>query len=131
MRVAAAACAIALLVAGARLCHLDLLWIEEAYPMAAAAEVLRGKVLYRDIWFDKPPLYALFYMLCGAVPGWPLRLLSSAYLLLGCWAVWRLFPRDATRNEALAAAALLAVYLTFDIPSAVMALAPDLLSVPL
>jgi hypothetical protein len=131
MRVAAAACAIALLVAGARLCHLELLWIEEAYPMAAAAEVLRGKVLYRDIWFDKPPLYALFYTMCGALAGWPLRLLSTAYLLLGCWAVWRLFPKEAARNEPLAAATLLAVYLTFDIPSAVMALAPDLLSVPL
>jgi len=54
---------LALLVLLTRFCHRDLLWIEEAYPMAAAAEILRGKVLYRDIWFDKPPFYALFYAL--------------------------------------------------------------------
>lgn len=131
MRIAAAGCAIALLVTAARFCHLDLLWIEEAYPLAAAAEILRGKVLYRDIWFDKPPLYALFYTLCGAAPGWTLRILSSVYVLLGCWAVWRLYPSEAKRGEAITASALLAIYLTFDIPSAVMALAPDLLSVPL
>ena len=80
---------IAGLVVGARFCHLDLLWVEEAYPMAAATELLRGKILYRDIWFDKPPLYAWFYVLCGAAAGWPLRLLSSLYLLAGCWAAWR------------------------------------------
>jgi hypothetical protein len=70
-RTGAAAAAIVLLVVATRLCHLHLVWIEEAYGMAAAAEVLRGKLLYRDIWFDKPPLYALFYTLCGAVPGRP------------------------------------------------------------
>lgn len=131
MRVAAAVCAIAVLATGARLCHLDLLWVEEAYPMAAAAEVLRGKLLYRDIWFDKPPLYALFYLLCGAQMGWPLRLLSSAFVLFTCWTAWRFFPYPQTRVEPRLAAALLAVYLTFGIPSSVMALAPDLLSVPL
>ena len=131
MRVAAAGCAIAVVVTGARFCHLDLLWIEEAYPMAAAAEVLQGKVLYRDIWFDKPPLYALFYTMCAAAAGWPLRLLSAIYVLFGCWVAWRYFPEDADRKEALTAAALLAAYLSFDIPSAVMALAPDVLSVPL
>src|SRR4028118_1956983 len=116
MRVAAAGCGIAVIVTGARFCHLDLLWIEEAYPLAAAAEILQGKVLYRDIWFDKPPLYALFYTLCGAVAGWPLRLLSATYLLLGCWLVWRFFPEGAGRKEALTAASLLALYLSFDIP---------------
>lgn len=131
MRAGAAACAIGLVVTGARLCHLDLLWVEEAYPMAAAAEVLRGKVLYRDIWFDKPPLYALFYLLCGARMGWPLRLLSSAFVLLTCWTAWRFFPRRERSAEPALAASLLAVYLTFDLPSSVMALAPDLLSVPL
>ena len=43
--------AVVLLAALTRFAHSDLLWIEEAYPMAAAAEVLRGKMLYRDIWF--------------------------------------------------------------------------------
>ena len=37
--------AFVLFAAAARFAHLDLLWVEEAYPMAAAAEVLRGKPL--------------------------------------------------------------------------------------
>ena len=122
---------LAAVVVATRITHSDLLWIEEAYPMAAAAEVLRGKVLYRDIWFDKPPLYALFYTLWGATPGWPVRIAGSAYILMGCVFAWRLLSRLAGPREGLTAAALLAVYLTFDIPSAVMALAPDLLTLPL
>ena len=42
-----------------KLCHRDVVWVEEAYPIAAALEMLRGKLLYRDIWFDKPPVSAL------------------------------------------------------------------------
>jgi hypothetical protein len=126
----AAAAAMVLLVVAARLAHVDLVWIEEAYGMAAAAEVLRGKLLYRDLWFDKPPLYALFYTLWGATPGWALRVAGSAWVLLGCYVAWRWFPADASREERLTAAALLAFFLTFDIPSAVMALAPDLLMLP-
>ena len=50
------------LVAAARLCHLDIVWVEEGYPLAAAREILAGKPLYSDIWFDKPPLFPLAYM---------------------------------------------------------------------
>lgn len=111
----------------ARLIQHDLLWVEEAYGLAAAAELLRGKVLYRDIWFDKPPFYAWFYVLCGAQPGWPLRLLGSLHTVAaaGCikWTGERLWgPR-----EGLLASALCSLALTFWIPSAVMAVAPDLL----
>jgi hypothetical protein len=130
-RTGAAAAAIVLLVVATRLCHLHLVWIEEAYGMAAAAEVLRGKLLYRDIWFDKPPLYAMFYALWGAGAGLALRLAGAAWVLLGCLAAFRWFPADAFPGERLTAAALLAFFLTFDIPSAVMALAPDLLMLPL
>ena len=56
-----------------RLCHSDIVWVEEGYPLAAAAEMLRGKTLYADIWFDKPPLFAGFYLLWGALAGWPMR----------------------------------------------------------
>lgn len=43
-----------------RLCHRDIVWVEEGYPLAAAAEMLRGKALYSEIWFDKPPLFPAF-----------------------------------------------------------------------
>lgn len=118
--------AFVLLLAFARFVHADLLWTEEAYPMAAAAEVLRGKVLYRDIWFDKPPFYALIYLLWGNGLGWPLRLGGAAFVCASCFIAWL-----GLRGYAgLLAAALLAVHLTFYIPSAVIALAPDLLTVP-
>jgi hypothetical protein len=123
--------AIAAVVLAARLCHRDVLWVEEAYGMAAARELLRGESLYRDIWFDKPPLYAWIYTLWGALPGVPHRVAGTIFVLLCAAMAWR-FARDLWgEREGLIAAALLAFFLTFGIPSAVMALAPDLLLVPL
>ena len=49
----------------ARLCHTGIVWVEEAYPTAAAIQILDGKLLYRDIWFDKPPLAALHVFAVG------------------------------------------------------------------
>ena len=99
--------------------------------MAAAAEVLRGKALYRDIWFDKPPLYALVYTLWGATPGWPLRTAGALFVCLSSFIAWRCLRKEAGESAGLLAAVLLALYLTFDIPSSAMALAPDILTVPL
>jgi hypothetical protein len=123
--------ALCLFVLASRLCHIDLFWVEEAYGAAAASEILNGKYLYRDIWFDKPPLYALIYVLWGAAAGLPLRIAGGLYVLLSCFAA-AMFARDVWgKREGLAAAWLLAVFLTFGIPSAVIALAPDLLMIPL
>ncbi len=52
-------------MAALRFTHLGILWVEEAYPMAAAQQLLRGRVLYRDVWFDKPPASPGFTP-CGA-----------------------------------------------------------------
>lgn len=128
MRWAALALAAALVLL-ARFSQLDLVWIEEAYPMAAAAEILRGQTLYRDIWFDKPPLYALVYLLWGAAPGWALRLAGSLYVGVASWLAYRFALERWGRREGLIAGSLLALFLSFGIPSAVMALAPDLLNV--
>jgi hypothetical protein len=122
--------AIIIFVCASRYAHLNLLWIEEAYPSAAAAEVLRGKMLYRDIWFDKPPFYALVYVLWGASAGWPLRIAGASWILLSCGLIYRFALDLWGRLEATIAAAFLALYLTFGIPSAVIALAPDLLMIP-
>ena len=109
------------LVFAVRLTHSQLLWIEEAYPMTAAIQMLHGRLPYFDFWFDKPPLSAALYLLWGAAPGWLLRLAGALYVT-GCAAL-------AFRLGGRYAAWLLAVYLSFGIPSAVMALAPDLLLV--
>ena len=87
--------------------------------------------MYRDIWFDKPPLYALVYTLAGAATGWPLRLFGASFVCISCWIAWHCIRRQVDERAGLLAAALLATYLTFEIPSAVIALAPDLLTLPL
>src|SRR5512132_3615739 len=112
---------IAIVVLAARLCHLSILWVEEAYGMAAAAEILRGKALYRDIWFDKPPLYAFVYTLIGAQPGLPLRVLGALFVLVCCWVAYR-FARDlaGSVSAGAAAAGLTAFFLTFAVPSAAL-----------
>jgi hypothetical protein len=118
---------LATLTVAARFCHVSILWEGDTLPLATAGEMLRGKVLYRDIWFDKPPLLPLFDLLWGAQPGWPLRLGGAIYALLACWIAYR-FARDLwSEREGLWAAALLGFFLIFDFPSAVIPVASDLL----
>ena len=103
--------------------------MEEAYPTAAAIQLLYGKNLYGGVWFDKPPLLAYIYLLWGAHIGVPLRIAGAAFVFLCCLAA-RKFARELWGpREGLAAALALGFFLTFGIPSAVMALAPDLLMI--
>jgi hypothetical protein len=110
-----------------RLCHTGIIWVEEAYPAAAAIQLLYGKSLYRDIWFDKPALLAYTYLLWGAQIGVPLRIADAAFVSLCCLMAWKFAREMWGPHEGLAAALATAFFLTFGIPSAVMALAPDLL----
>lgn len=114
-----------------RLCHRDIVWVEEGYPLAAAAEMLRGKALYSEIWFDKPPLFPAFYMLFGALAGWPLRVAGALYVLLSAWAAGRVAAHVWGQREERLAAALTAFALTFGIPASVMVIGPDLMLIPL
>ena len=119
-------------LAALRFCHTGVLWVEEAYPLAAARAMLSGKTLYRDIWFDKPPLFPGFYTLFNATMGWPLRLAGALFVGFAAWAAWRaarqLWGREG--DAAGWAAVLTAFFLTFDFPSTAMALTPDLLALP-
>jgi hypothetical protein len=118
---------LAALLIAARLCHLHILWEGDTLPMAAAAQMLDGKALYREIWFDKPPLLPAFYLISGAQPGWALRIEDALYALLACWIAWR-FARDLwSEREGWYAAGLLGIFLIFDFPSAVIPVASDLL----
>jgi hypothetical protein len=115
-----------LLIAG-RLCHLHILWEGDTLPLAAATQMAHGKVLYRDVWFDKPPLVPAFYLLSGARAGWPLRLEDALYALLACWIAYR-FARDLwSEHEGQWAAGLLGFFLLFDFPSAIIPVASDLM----
>ncbi len=117
------------LILATRFAHVRVLWVEEAYPMSGALTVLHGLVPYRDFWYDKPPLALLFYLLCGAHEGWPLRLLASTFIFACAWAAWWCVRSRWTREQAVAAAWLTTFFLTFGVPAAVMAIAPDLILV--
>jgi hypothetical protein len=120
---------LALGVLAARLCHVEILWTEEGLPLAAAVQMLHGQTLYRDVWFDKPPLAPAVSLLWGARTGWGLRVAGAAYVLLCCWLAWLFALRKWGPREAAWAAFFVAFFLTFWIPSAVMPLAADLLLV--
>jgi hypothetical protein len=110
-----------------RMCHAGILWESDSLGLATAGQMLLGKTIYQGIWFDKPPLVPLFHLLSGARPGWALRLEDALYALLCCWVVYA-FARDLwSRREGVWAACLLAFYLIFYIPSAVIPVASDLL----
>ena len=118
---------IAAAVVAARLCHSSVLWADDNLPLAAAMEVLRGKTLYRDVWFDKPPLVAWTYLLWGARSGILLRLAGAAYVIAVCVAAWQFARRRWSEREGVFAAIFAAFFLTFGLPSAVIPLASDML----
>lgn len=112
-------------LAAARLAHVGVLWAEDNLPLAAGRLMARGAVLYRDFWFDKPPLLAAFYMPLDH--GWTIRLAGAVYALVVCALISR-FARDVWgRREAWWAAGLMGFFLTFYLPSAVIPVAADLL----
>ncbi len=121
--------ALAALVTAARLCHSGVLWVEEAYPAAAAVRMLHGAVPYRDFFFDKPPLAPLVYLAWGALPGAATRLAGAAYVLLCAWLALGLASKLWSDREGWLAAGLTAFFLTFYVPAATIPLAPDLLMV--
>src|SRR6185437_726654 len=93
-----------------RLCHVNILWADEDYHLAAANQLLHGKMLYRDLWYDKPPLNALTYALIGAPTGWPLRLFDACWIFAICYVAFR-FVRDMLgEKEAMVAAGLIAFF---------------------
>jgi hypothetical protein len=112
-------------LAALRLCHIHLLWADEDYHLAAAVELLHGKVPYRDFWYDKPPLNTLVYLAVGGYWGWPLRLLDTGYVVFACLLMYRLARAWWSEREGRVAALLLAFFLTFYLPSAVIAFAAD------
>jgi hypothetical protein len=119
--------AIAVVVVLARLCHSGVLWADDNLPLAAAMEVARGKTLYRDVWFDKPPLVAWIALAWGARAGVMLRLAGGAYVIAVAWMCRKFAASKWGGREGLLAAAFAAFFLTFGLASAVIPLASDML----
>jgi hypothetical protein len=118
---------IVLVVTAARLCHSNVLWADDNLPLAAAMQVARGKVLYRDVWFDKPALVAWINLLWGARAGVLLRLAGAAYVIGVAAVAWQFARSKWSEQEGLFAAVFAAFFLTFGLPSAVIPLASDML----
>ena len=112
-----------------RLCHLNILWADEDYHLAAAIQMLQGKMLYRDLWYDKPPLSALAAVLCGGWPGWPLRIAGSLFAVASCAVAFRLASGLWGWREGYWAAGFLAFSLIFYLPPATIPLEPDTLMI--
>ena len=122
-------CYLVVALACFRLCHIHLLWPDEDYHLAAAIHILNGKVPYRDFWYDKPPLGAIFYLLIGGYSGVSLRLLDAGYILLACYLAYRLARAWWSEAEGRIAALLLAFFTTFYLPTAVIPFAADALMI--
>jgi hypothetical protein len=112
-----------------RLCHSGVLWADEDYHLAAAVHILNGKTPYRDFWYDKPPLSALYYVLVGGQAGWPLRVLDASYIMLACYLAYCVARDWWGEVEGRIAALLLAFFTAFYLPSAVIPFAPDALMI--
>ncbi|HXP84955.1 MAG TPA: glycosyltransferase family 39 protein [Bryobacteraceae bacterium] len=120
---------VAALLLVSRLCHSYVLWADEDYHLAAAIQMLHGKMLYRDLWYDKPPLAALLSLVFAARDGWTLRLAGSIVALASCAAAYGVASRIWSRTEGYCAAALLAFFLIFYAPTAVIPFEPDTLMI--
>jgi 4-amino-4-deoxy-L-arabinose transferase-like glycosyltransferase len=112
-----------------RLCHVNILWADEDYHLAAAIQMLHGKMLYRDLWYDKPPLSAIVALLFGALPGWPLRIAATLFAAASCGVAFRFASGLWSRREGYWAAGCLAFSLIFYLPSATIPLEPDTLMI--
>jgi hypothetical protein len=110
-----------------RLAHAHLLWSDEDYHLAAAIQMLAGKVPYRDFWYDKPPLCAVYYLLVGGHSGIALRLLDAAYILVACQFIYRLARACWGELEGRIAALLTGFFTAFYLPAAVIPFAADAL----
>ncbi len=119
--------ALLLFLAAARLCHSGILWSDGDYHLAAAMQVHDGKTLYRDLWYDKPPLTALLLDFMGRPTGWLLSLTEAFFAWTACVFAYLTGRQLGSAKTGLIAAALLAFFLTFYIPTAVIPIAPDLL----
>ncbi len=115
------------LLLAAHLAHSGVLWEGDVLPGAAALQMLRGAVLYRDVWFDKPPLVPVVYLLWGAEIGVPLRIAGAVYAFLACLLCYAFGVSAWSKREGYLAAGLMGFFLTFDTHSGVLPLAADML----
>jgi len=114
-----------------RIFYAGYVWADEGLWFTAAEQLLRGKALYSDIWFDKPPAVAWIYAALFAATGPSLlavRLFTILYGTAVALALWHLGTRFWGEPEGRLAALLYAVYNATYIHSQVQPMAVDQLT---
>ena len=111
-----------------RIFYASYVWADEGLWFTAAQELLRGKALYSEIWFDKQPAVAWLYAALFALAGPSLlavRLFTILYATLVALALWHLGRRFWGEEEGRLAALLYALYNATYLHSQVQPLAVD------
>jgi hypothetical protein len=118
-----------------RIFYFGFVWADEGLWFTVAQEMLRGKALYREIWFDKPPALALIFQGLFSVGGHPLlvvRWFTVLYAFAVCLLLWGMGrflwpkPRNAhPMSEGRLAALFYAFYNATYLHSQVQPLAGD------
>ena len=111
-----------------RIFYAGYVWADEGLWFTTAQELLRGKALYSEIWFDKPPGVAWIYAALFAPAGPSLlavRLFTIFYATLVALALWHMGRRFWGDEEGRLAALLYALYNATYLHSQVQPLAVD------
>src|SRR5262249_17004778 len=106
-----------------------ILWADEDYHLAAGIQLLHGKMLYRDLWYDKPPLNALLTLVFGARPGLPLRFVGAALAIASCAVAYRFACRLWSKREGYIAAVGLGFFSVLYLAPFTIPVEPDTLMI--
>jgi hypothetical protein len=120
---------LAIILLLSRAAHVNVLWADEDYHLAVGLQTFLGKMLYRDVWYDKPPLNALLLVLIGGWPGWPLRLASVAMELAGAAVAYRFASRLWGQREGYIAAGAFVFFHVFYFAATAIPVEPDTLMI--
>lgn len=98
-----------------RIFYSNYLFEDDGLWFTAAEEIIRGKALYSEIYFDKPPvlplLYALLFKMFGAQII-VIRVFTIFYSVAVAWMIYRFGAYLYGRREGLIAAAFFTVFST-------------------
>lgn len=113
-----------------RIVYAGHLYEDDGMWFTAGEEILRGKALYSEIYFDKPPGLALIYALLFALFGAHIivvRLFTIAYSVAIAAVIYLFGTRLYDRRTGLFAAAMFSIFSTTYVTGHVQSLSTDLL----
>jgi hypothetical protein len=111
-----------------RVFYFAYVWADEGLWFTVAQEMLRGKILYREIWFDKPPALAVVFEALFALGSHPLlvvRFFTVIYAFGVCLLLWHMGRTFWSEREGRLAALAYAFYNATYLQSQVQPLAGD------